>query len=32
MKPGRTIHAIGIEQCDRRIAEHRRALDERFGQ
>jgi len=32
MKSRRAIHAVGVEQRDRRIAERRRALDERFGQ
>src|SRR5262245_63906949 len=32
MKSRRTIHAVGIEQRDRGIAERCRALDERFWQ
>jgi hypothetical protein len=32
MKPRRAVHAIGIEQRQRRVAERRRALDECFGQ
>ena len=32
MKPRRAVHAVGIEQRERGIAERRRALDERFGQ
>jgi hypothetical protein len=32
MKPWRAIHAVGVEQRDRGIAERCRALDERFGQ
>jgi hypothetical protein len=32
MKAWRSIDAIGIEQRERRIAERRRPLDERFGE
>jgi hypothetical protein len=32
MKTRRAVHAVGIEQRNRGIAERRRALDERFGQ
>ena len=32
MKPRRAVHAVAIEQRERRISERRRALDERFGQ
>ena len=32
MKPGSTVHAIGVEQRQRRIPERRGTLDERFGQ
>ena len=32
MESRRAVHAVGVEQRDRRIAERRRALDERFGQ
>ena len=32
MKPRRAVHAVGIEQRQRRIAERGRALDERLGQ
>jgi hypothetical protein len=32
MNPRRTVDAVAIEQRERRVAEFRRALDERFGQ
>jgi hypothetical protein len=32
MKPRRAIHPVAIEQRERRIAELRRAIDERLGQ
>jgi hypothetical protein len=32
MKAWRAVDTIGIEECERWIAERRRTLDERFGQ
>jgi hypothetical protein len=31
MKARRAVHAVAIEQRERGVAEHRRAIDERFG-
>src|SRR2546426_10142363 len=31
VKARRAVHAVAIEQCERGIAERRRAIDERFG-
>jgi hypothetical protein len=32
VEPRGAVHAVAIQQRQRRIAERRRALDERFGQ
>jgi hypothetical protein len=32
MEPWSAVHAIRVEQCQRRIPERRGTLDERFGQ
>ena len=32
VKTGGAVHTVLIQQGQRRVAEHRRALDERFGQ
>jgi hypothetical protein len=32
VEPRGAVHAVAIQQRERRVAERRRALDERFGQ